>query len=441
MPSGLGSTAFFLPFADLEPSRASITKQSAPPNMLMFYRLLLLLLVVSLPLDHLSAQKGKDKEDDKEWLEDPYSENDKDILAAAGIVKEGRFHWADNHSTADIDEALGGARIRWVETAHFRIGSSLGNYTIDKGSKTEKEKIRQEIKRLRERLPNVPKKVKKLDPWLRLHLYAMRAEDLYAEISDLLGVTDESFPISPDLKVNGEYMGEGAYLGMKSKFTLLFFKQESSLGRYRKSFMNAQGDEPIRYMFPRDGSLLFGIAAENDGMASDTTMHCLFVYSLSMNLLNGYRYYRHAMPEWVTTGLGHWFARRIDPTKNYFTKDRLFGTDDKNIWKWRPKVRARIGHDYYPAFTEVLNFKSSEEMKYNEHMMAWSRVDFLMHTRRDGFAKFFKMVKEPFPAGVYPAAEEMIAVQEKALMQAFQLDAASYDEAWAAWCLKNYPKK
>lgn len=408
----------------------------------MFRRLTLLLLALSLPLAPLSAQKDKDKEEeDKEWLEDPYSENDETVLAAAGIVDIGRFHWADNHSTNDIDEAIGGARIRWIETAHFRIGSSLGPYTIDKGNKTEKENIKKEILRLRERLPKVPKKVKKLDPWLRLHLYAMRAEDLYAEVSDLLGVTDESFPISPGLSVNGEYMGEGAYLGMKSKYTLLFMQQESSLGRYRKSFMNAEGDKPIRYMFPQDGTLLFGVAAENDGMASDTTMHCLFVYSLSMNLLNGYRYYRHALPDWVNTGVGHWFARQIDPKKNYFTQDRLFSGDDKNIWNWPPKVRARIGHDYYPGFVKLMVFPQPEEMKYNEHMMAWARVDFLMQTKREGFAKWFKMLKEPFPSGEYPSAEDMVNMQNEALMEAFGLDGTSYDADWAKWCEKNYPKK
>lgn len=236
-------------------------------------------------------------------------------------------------------------------------------------------------------------------------------------------------------------MGEGAYLGMKSKYTLLFMQQESSLGRYRKSFMNAEGDKPIRYMFPQDGTLLFGVAAENDGMASDTTMHCLFVYSLSMNLLNGYRYYRHALPDWVNTGVGHWFARQIDPKKNYFTQDRLFSGDDKNIWNWPPKVRARIGHDYYPGFVKLMVFPQPEEMKYNEHMMAWARVDFLMQTKREGFAKWFKMLKEPFPSGEYPSAEDMVNMQNEALMEAFGLDGTSYDADWAKWCEKNYPKK
>ncbi|MCH8311153.1 MAG: hypothetical protein IIB17_11750, partial [Chloroflexi bacterium] len=272
--------------------------------------------------------------------------------------------------TADIDEALGGARIRWVETAHFRIGSSPGEYTIDTGSRTEKAKIKQELKRLKQRLPDIPTKARKLDPWLRLHLYAMRAEDIYLEISELLGVDDGSFPAVPGQTMDGRYMGEGPYLGMKSKFTLLFFDKESSLGRYRSAFMGGEGDQPIRYLFPRDGTLLFGIATENDGMASDTSMHCLFVYSMTMNLLNGYRSYRHSLPSWLNSGIGHWYARRIDPTRNYFTQDRVFSSDDKNIWHWGPKVRARVGHDYYPTFVQLMDFPDIMSMKYIEPMFA-----------------------------------------------------------------------
>jgi hypothetical protein len=409
----------------------------------MTQRLLLLLLVFTLPLQSLVAQKGKDKkeEEEKKWLEDPYSENDKDVLKAAGILNTGRFHWADNHSTSDIDEALGGARIRWIETEHFLIGSSLDSYVVDKGSKIEKAKIKEELARLRERLPEAPKKAKKLDPWLRLHLYAMRAEDLYAEIEDLLGVTDGDFPTGPGQTKDGRYMGEGPYLGMKSKFTILLVDQQSSLGRYRSAFMNTEGDDPIRYMFPRDGTLMFGVATENDGMTSDTTMHCLFVYSMTMNLLNGYRYYRHALPEWVNTGIGHYYARQIDPSKNYFTKDRLFGSDDKNIWKWEPKVRARVGHEYYPSFEDVMGYLDPENMKYSEHMIAWSRVDYLMDQKREGFALWFDRLKDPYEAGVQQTPESLHERQIVALQEAFGLDSTTFDAQWAEWALDHYPKK
>ena len=408
------------------------------------YRFLLILLALCLPLDSLCAQKGKkgdDDEDKKPWLEDPYTENDKAIQEAAGYVGFEKFHWADNHGTADVEEAIGGARIRWVETEHFLIGSALGEYTVNKGSKTEKAKIKAELARLRERLPNVPKKASKLDPWLRVHLYAMRAEDLYTEISELLGVGESDFPTGPGQMKNDRYMGEGPYLGMKSKFTLLFFEKESSLGRYRASFMNSQGDKPIRHMFPRDGTLLFGVATENDGMTSDTTMHCLFVYSVTMNLLNGYRYYRHALPEWMVTGLGHWYARRIDPTKNYYTQDRLFSTDDKNIWKWGPKVRARVGHEYFDSFSKVMGYPDAENMKPAQHMMSWARIDYLMEENREGFAKWVDMLKDPYPKGEMQTPESLEARQIAGMQQAFDMDPAKFDSIWTDWALKFYPKK
>lgn len=408
------------------------------------YRFLLLFLALCLPLDSLHAQKGKKDEDDDEkkvWLEDPYTENDPAIQEAAGYVAYERFHWGDNHSTADVDEAIGGARIRWVETKHFRIGSSLPEYTVDRSSKVEKTKIKEELARLRKILPNVPKKANKLDPWLRLHLYALRAEEAYAEISELLGVTDEDFPTGPGQMKDGRYMGEGPYLGMKSKFTLLFFEQESSLGRYRASFMNAQGDKPIRHMFPKDGSLLFGVATENEGMFNDTTMHCLFVYSLSMNLLNGYRYYRHALPEWMTTGVGHWYARQIDPTKNYYTDDRLFGGDDKNIWKWGPKVRARVGHEYFDSFTKVMGYPDAENKKPAQHMMAWSRIDYFMENDREGLAKWVDRLKDPYPKGVMQTPESLVERQEAAMAEILGMDKAKFDATWAEWAEDFYPKK
>jgi len=404
----------------------------------------LLLLAILLCVAPLSAQKGKKEKANaasKKYLEDPYTENEEAALLKAGYVANGRFHWADGHSTADIDESLGGANIVWVETAHFRYGFALPLYVVNKSSKLEKEKIKAELLRLNKILPNISLKAKTLDPWLRLHLYAMRAEDLYAEISNILGVTESDFPTGPGQLKNGVYMGEGPYLGMGAKFNLMFMGKESSLGRYRSGFLRNDGSEPIRHMFPRDGVLLFAVAAENDGMSSDTTMHCLFVYSLTMNLLNGYRYYRHALPEWMVVGMAHWQARRIDEKRNYFTRDRVFSEDDKNIWNWGPKIRARIQHEVAPSFEKVAVFKDPENMQYSEHMMAWSRVDFLMNNRPDGFKTWIHLMKEPFEDGVTITPEMMMERQVDALQKAWGMTPEEFDTQWAAWALDFYPKK
>ena len=409
----------------------------------MLKRFPLLLLALFVCVSPLAAQKGKKDKDekDKEYLEDPYTENDEAAMQKAGYVATGRFHWGDGHGTADIDESLGGADIVWLETAHFRYGFALPSYVIDKSSKVEKVKIKAELARLDKILPNIKIKAKKLDPWLRVHLYTMRAEDLYTEISRLIGVTEEDFPTGPGQMKNGRYMGEGPYLGMQGKFNLMFMAKESSLGRYSSGFLKNESSEPIRHMFPRDGALLFAVAAENDGMHKDTSMHCMFVYSVTMNLLNGYRYYRHALPEWMVVGLAHCMARPIDPTRNYYTRDRLFGKDDKNIWDWGPKIHARVSHDYFPSFLKVAVFPDPENMKPSEHMMAWSRVDFLMYTNPEGFKTWINIMKDPFKDGVAITPEMMMERQIDALQKAWGMTPEEFDTQWAAWALKHYPKK
>jgi len=403
-------------------------------------RLPLLLLLLCTLASPLQAQKKKDKEKE-EPKPDPYTEEDREAMDRAGYVRFGQMSWADNYGTKDIDEAFAGVEMHWVETEHFRIGSSLPSYTIDRANKVEKEKILGELDRLREILPNIPKKVKKLDPWLRLHLYAMRAEDLYDEMEELLQVSDESFPRGPGTVVDGKYMGEGPYLGMTDKYLILLTQKKSAIGRYRSSFLKTEGSQPIRHMYTTPGCLLFGVAQENSGMATDTTMHCLFNYSMTMNLLDGYKYYSHQLPAWLYTGLAHWNARRIDPKRNYFTDQRVFGSDDKNLWRWDVKTRKRVDYDYYPPMSEVLSWKSPEELDYNQHIMAWSRVDFLKQKQPERFAIYFDMMKGKLVPSGAPSQEIIQARQLEALQEAFGFDPAGFDAAWSEWVLDTYPKK
>jgi hypothetical protein len=399
---------------------------------------LLLLASLFLLTTPLSAQKDKDRD---ELEPDPYTEEDREAMDKAGYLRFGQMPWGDNHGTKDIDEAFAGEQMRWVETEHFRIGCSLPEYTIDRTNKVEKKKLEEELKRLREILPNVPKKAKKIDPWLRLHLWAMRAEDLYDEMEGMLGVNDESFPRGPGTVVNGEYMGEGPYLGMTDKYLILLTEKKSAIGRYRSSFMKASGSEPIRHMFTSPGNLMFAVAQENSGMNTDTNMHCLFMYSMTMNLLDGYKYYSHTLPAWIYTGLAHWNARRIDPKRNYFTDDRVFGADDKNIWMWNVKTRKRVGYDHFPAMSTILTWATPEELKYSEHMMAWSRVDYLKQNHPEGFAVYFDMMKGKLVKAGAPTQEDIQARQLEALSTAFKLDPASFDAKWKEWVMDTYPKK
>jgi len=385
-------------------------------------------------------QKRKKGEPDPDYHIDPYTENDEAALAAAGYVNSGSFHFAAGLSTKDVDDFLAGPQVRWVETAHFRIGSSLPEYTPGRGDKHEKAKLKEELARLKQLLPDVSTRARKLDPWLRVHLFALRAEELYANVQRVLGVDEHSFPTRKGLKVNGKYMGEGPYLGMQSKFNLLFFEKASSVGRCRSQFAQSEDDNLFSHLFPQDGTFLFAVSAENPGMESDTNMHCTLTYVMGMNMLDAFRFYRHRVPAWMSSGMGHWLARNIDPARNYFTQDRIFERKDDDVWDWPPRVRARAEHEYFPTFEKMLAWKDAYTMEYNQHMMAWSRVDFLMQTAPEGFATWFRIIKEPFPGGP-PEPKLMRERETQALQAAWGFDHAGFDRAWSAWTVANYPKK
>ena len=69
---------------------------------------------------HVAPATGEQSE-----RHDPYTRGQADALSAAGYVAMHPIPWADGHGSSEIEETLGKGAMLWVETAHFRIGSSL----------------------------------------------------------------------------------------------------------------------------------------------------------------------------------------------------------------------------------------------------------------------------------------------------------------------------
>src|SRR5262249_27588678 len=80
------------------------------------------------------------------------------------------FPWADGQRTTDVDRVLGERRILWLETGHFRIGCNLASAPMPV-PQDQRKYLLDELKRLKKKLPRIDDKPKRLDPWLRLHLY------------------------------------------------------------------------------------------------------------------------------------------------------------------------------------------------------------------------------------------------------------------------------
>jgi hypothetical protein len=285
-----------------------------------------------------------------------------------------------------------------------------------------------------------------LDPWLRVHLFAQRLEDLYADLQTRLRVTDADFPAAGETAPTGEpSMGEGPYLGQPGKYAVLLLEKRSGLGRYGRRYGGTDADAPLRLGFPRSGVLCFVTCSEffEGDFACDTALRCHVVWNVVQILLDGYKGYHHVLPRWWREGLAHWYVRRIEPRFGCFSQLREPMAEAVEQWDWEPKVRARVGFGVYPRAEELLTWSAASPLSLADNAMMWSRVDYLMSLEGDGFARFMSRLSDPIPApaGQVPGPEAVAARQSEALRLAWDLDAESFDARWSAWVLDTYRKR
>jgi hypothetical protein len=393
----------------------------------------------------VGAQEQPDDEDTA--LEDPWTEDDPAALERLGYVRVGSMPWGDGHDTGRIEEVLGEDRYRWVETAHFRIGSALPPMRMPR-EKDARRLLADELEQLAERLDAARvARVKVVDPWLRTHLFAQRLEGLYGEIQALLGVTDEDFP-GPDapffrneVPADQKWMGRGPFLGVKGKFLVLLCKKEADCARYLRAFTTSPGDTPGRWYFQNTDAFVFATAVEfHEGVyGDDRRLHSHVVFNVTHNLLDAFKGYSYNGPIWWKEGLAHRLRREVWQEHNEFTaidedSQRAYGT-----YEWARIVKQRSGFGLVRPFEELLEPTSCEKFTLVDHMACWSRVGFLLDTRGEpAFARFVDAVQGLVDTqGMPPSAEALLAAQREALKAAFDAEAAALDAEWQAWVKKQ----
>ncbi len=377
------------------------------------------------------------------WKQDPYTKNEPELMQKLGYVSYGPFEFGPV-SSEEVDKFLSFERIRWVETAHFRIGTSLPAWTLPQDPEV-KLKIREELTRLAEKLPpgRVNPKTRVLDEWLRVHLLAQRMEELYAEIQSWLGVDDKMFP--PDREhirmPDGRYMGMGPFLGQENKYLLFIPETESTYLSFLKKYIGRTAAFGQRWNFKEQGSLFYGIGSEmEDGrLKDDTGLHNNLIFNVTHNLIDGFRFYAYDLPVWIKEGLGHWFERKNSPKWNTFDQNEGGMADKKTLWKWEPYTRQLISGDKVTPLGEVMKWRDYNEIAFNDHVLIWSRWDFLLSLGKEKFAKFMFHVKGRIDPETWMADQsDLVGATRDALLEAYGFSPLTLDEQWKEWVLKNY---
>lgn len=400
------------------------------------------LLAVTLPAVSLQAQVNP------EWAKDPYTRGEEAAFKKAGYVSFGPFTWGDDHDSRLIDRMLPHAKIKWIETEHFKLGCSLPPFKVPRRGKWRK-KLRAELEELGKKLPELkPRKIRTLDPWLRAHLFAHRLEEMYADISRRLGVTDKDFPKKGQAAVRGRYMGKGPHLGMPGKYTVLLLTKSSDLMRYAQragSTVNPGNPAPIRLNFVKTGSLFFGTAGDlpRARLFDDKSMHCHVLFNVVHTLLSGYKHYAHSLPAWCSEGVAHWYVLSIDPAEHVFTGIKGAALDQRKDPKWAQKLRRRVQHEDFTPMARLMSFMSPNEMTFGDHMSAWSRIDFLLEKHPEAFARFMDRMKAPVASqsGKPPTNEAILKRQQECFAECVGMEPGEFDKAWVKYVYRNYPRR
>lgn len=405
-----------------------------------------MLLLAALCAAPLPAQADKDKL--PKWRIDPYTKNEPERMAAAGYLNYGPFRFgnlaANPVMSSQIDASLEFTHILWLETAHFRIGVNLPEWSVPLDPATKK-KIRDELTELQAKLPGVNPKARRLDPWLRAHLTAHRLEKLYAETQQLFGVTDADFPADPDKVVitpGARYMGYGPYLGMKDKYLVLVFEKLGPYRQYMTTYVGRDTKFPQRWHFTDSGSILFTCATESDQfpLKHDTALHCSLAFNVSQNLLDGFRHYSYDMPVWIREGFGHWNCRRVDPNWPNFDQNEGSIADMKTLSRWEPYCRGLIGTDKIAPFAEVAAWRDFGNIKFDDHVAIWSRMDWMMSQGPEKWRKFLFEVKGRVdPTNWSADQKDLVGATRTALKDAYGVTFLDIDEKWAQWVKDSYP--
>jgi len=368
---------------------------------------------------------------------DPWTGGEAEARGRLGYLGHGPFALAGPSTTLEIEQVLGGVPILWVETEHFQLASTLKTYRIP-GDKRENDKLEAELELLGERMGRFKPPRNELDPWLRLHLYAQRLEQLYADFGETFGVTQADF--GPE----AVGMGAGPYLGQDQKFLVLLLQKSSSLGRYTRRFTGQEQRFAYRFGFT-EGGYVFAVAAEallEAGLELDASLHCYVAFSVVTNFCDAYRKSWGRVPAWFKYGLAHRASRGVDPRWALYEGAEVLNDLRADAWRWQPRVRGLVVNEVYGPWSEMLAWKDWSEMNQRAHMMAWSCVDWLLERDDAEPGAFLMAVSDPLPEGMLELDPEVALERQRAgLRAAFGAEVAELDQAWRKHVRRRYERK
>lgn len=397
---------------------------AAPPA-----RFLLLTLAGALLAPTEPAQAQRRGEPDYEEFEEvcPYTAGDPELERRLGYASVGRIPWRGTDDSEAVRLNIGSVPMIFVETEHFRIGSSLTSYKLP-NDREERARLSEELARLEAKLGRLRAPRRELDPWLRVHLYAQRLEDLYRQFHEDWGLSRE------------DYSRRGPYLGFKNKFLVLLCERKSEFGRYLRTYESSDMEYAYRSGWYGEGLIACGNAEaiaehwrEEKDVPLDSMFACMMIATLAANFVDGWNQNMFRAPTWLTYGYAHVAQRRFDPRWPVFDGRKVIYGREEDKTDWLPRVGNLVRNDFFASTSEMFAWTKYEDLGQRDHLVAWSKLSYLL-TELQGDRKAFLTAVTPVASAALTVDPEVQRTRlGAALEQHFGLTPAQLDEGWTQW--------
>ena len=387
----------------------------------------------------VSSGRGKEAQERRNAATDcPYCHGDPELMRKAGILSHGGFEFGVG-DTASSERILPEVPLLWIETAHFEIGMGMETYRI---GGDERERVQAELVELERALPAVMSRTRVLDPWLRLHLYAWRLDRLWARMSEILGVTDADFPAAGTEWLIGEpYHGEGPHLGMGGKFELLIVPSSETQERWLYSQFGLRTQRTQRWNVTGRQTMIAVINADETRLRRDAALYGHTVFTLTINLVDGYEFYAYETPVWLREGLAHVLERELDPRYNSFSFSESSLADETTRSDWTSAVRKLVARGDAPSIAELAHLQTPAQFTLEHHFAAWSMTTYLLAEHPEGYACLMAALHGNKNAKGEADGSVMVDKHRDAFEKCIGKRYHDFDAAWQSWAERVVARK
>ena len=199
--------------------------------------------------------------------------------------------------------------------------------------------------------------------------------------------------------------------------------------------------KPQRWNNPERDCLWYGLNLQEDEVQHDQHLHNILLHGIAHNLMDGYMHYSFELPVWIREGYAHWAEQRNDTRFNTFCTVEGSLHEGQELDNWAPAVRKLVQKDEAASFASLLRRTSYAELGWEDHLVCWSKMDFLLASKPKEFGQFLTALCSKVDDQGLPDGSGLDDAQRSGFQEAFGWSILKAEREGQAWVLENYPSK